>query len=313
MPKQLPSINNIELDELYKFSNVKLVVLDLDGTTVRHNELVVSKLISELNDKLKHHRYGINITIATGRTIHGAAPLINSLKLNKDIPVILYNGSVVARPYDFKILRKIVINSASSIQVIDACLTSNSASVYFYFVEEYDFPTISSAPEWVVGWTNGLQVQTDANGMNIQWQNDLDSLRNSEPCAILIHEPSIEKRDIILSILSLVTGVSCTKSGGSFIEVRPCTSNKAIALQYLSTKCSINSNEIAALGDNDNDAEMLRWAGIGMSVASASSLATESSDYVCQHGVAEGAVEALRLIQSARYYFYNPKKKKEPL
>jgi len=311
MLKLLPSVSDVELEELFKFSKIKLIVLDLDGTTVKHNACVISKLISELNIKLKHRRYGVNITIATGRTISGAEPLINSLALDRNIPIILYNGSVIARPYDYKILEKKTIDTVSARQVVESSLISNSASIYAYIVKDGVFPAVNSSSEQVFGWTKGLQEHTDVNGMEIIWQNNFDSLDNLKPCAILIHEPVVENKKNTLSMLNAIVGISCTTSSSSFIEVRPCNSNKATALQALSTISSIKKEEILAVGDNDNDAEMLKWAGIGMSVANASPLALESSDYVSLHGVAEGAVEALRLVRSSRYYFYNPKAKRD--
>jgi hypothetical protein len=45
---------------------------------------------------------------------------------------------------------------------------------------------------------------------------------------------------------------------------------------------------------------MLSWAGIGVAVNSASSLAMRSSNYRTKRGVLDGAIEVLRVVHSAR-------------
>ncbi len=58
----------------------------------------------------------------------------------------------------------------------------------------------------------------------------------------------------------------------------------------------IDVEEVAAFGDSDNDAKMLRGCGSGIAVANASPAAKEAADYVAERPYAEGVVEGLRWL-----------------
>ena len=58
----------------------------------------------------------------------------------------------------------------------------------------------------------------------------------------------------------------------------------------------IDLEEVAAFGDSDNDAKMLRGCGSGIAVANASPAAKEAADYVAERPYAEGVVEGLRWL-----------------
>ena len=58
----------------------------------------------------------------------------------------------------------------------------------------------------------------------------------------------------------------------------------------------IDSDEVAAFGDSDNDAKMLDGCGYGIAVANASIKAKEAADYVTNSPHARGVVEGLRWL-----------------
>jgi len=130
-----------------------------------------------------------------------------------------------------------------------------------------------------------------------------------EPSAILIdtsERPSAATT--IEKFISETGAVTVTRSGTKYLEVRPKGSNKGVALQCAGDFLGLSRDEVLALGDNDNDIEMLEGAGIGVAVSEASPAAVASADYICRKGVAEGAVEVLRLVKHARHYFFRPTK-----
>lgn len=48
-----------------------------------------------------------------------------------------------------------------------------------------------------------------------------------------------------------------------------------------------------AVGDNENDLEMIRAAGIGAAVANASAAVKRAADYVCDRGYTDGVTEVI--------------------
>jgi hydroxymethylpyrimidine pyrophosphatase-like HAD family hydrolase len=63
--------------------------------------------------------------------------------------------------------------------------------------------------------------------------------------------------------------VYVTSSNEDFIEMMNPEANKARCLRMLSESCGVPLKNIMALGDGDNDAEMVGAAGLGIAVANA--------------------------------------------
>ena len=137
--------------------------------------------------------------------------------------------------------------------------------------------------------------------MPVEWL-DWDNVGSAiTPSAVVIHtSEQIKTISGISSELSKIHDISYTHGGSAYIEVRPGNSNKGKALEFVSNVLELSRDQVLALGDNDNDAEMLSWAGIGVAVDSASKLAAKSSNYTASRGVIDGAIEVLKLVHSAR-------------
>jgi len=74
--------------------------------------------------------------------------------------------------------------------------------------------------------------------------------------------------------------------------------DKAHGLRQLAQKLGIRQEETAAIGDGDNDAAMLRWAGLGIAMGNASAAARGAADLEtadCDHeGLAKAVTEILQ-------------------
>ena len=117
MINRLPNYKD-DLDTLRPFSELRLVVLDLDGTLLESSESPFPAKVFDLARSLKHHKHNVMMTIATGRTLSGAQPLLNKLDILKKIPIILYNGSIILNS-KHEILYRKTIPSKSFQQIIN--------------------------------------------------------------------------------------------------------------------------------------------------------------------------------------------------
>jgi hypothetical protein len=69
--------------------------------------------------------------------------------------------------------------------------------------------------------------------------------------------------------------------------------SKGLALRRLAADMGIPVGEFLAVGDSENDLEMIEAAGIGVAVANARGEVKAASDYVTEKGDGEGFVEAV--------------------
>ncbi|HQD25534.1 MULTISPECIES: phosphoglycolate phosphatase [Methanoculleus] len=70
--------------------------------------------------------------------------------------------------------------------------------------------------------------------------------------------------------------------------------NKGTALRELAGELGIHPDEMMAIGDSENDIEMLRAAGVGVAVRNAPALTQSAADWVSQGMYGEGFVEAVK-------------------
>ena len=127
---------------------------------------------------------------------------------------------------------------------------------------------------------------------------------------ILEHEDCLDSIDVIVgdpekkkALMELLRAqcreIYLTTSVEQLIEISDRKAGKHSGIRFLQEYLGILPEETAAFGDADNDAEMLREAGIGIAVRNASPVCKAAADAVTlfceENGVAYGIREILRL------------------
>lgn len=282
------------------FSKIRLIALDLDGTLLdNYLDLDVGEDIFRIC-KLLYEKYQVYTIIATGRTLSGAKSVRDSLISNINVPLVLYNGSVVIHNNTYNILEQKFIDFNTTSKIINTFKLYENIQVFCY----YYIDNILNTYEIVKGYsinTNDLPKK-DFNGHSIEWytninDNEIES-ENILPSAILIDISTIPLDDKvkIKTYIEDIDTISMTASTSSYIEIRPRNSNKGLALKTLADYYQIKNEEILSIGDNDNDIEMLEYSGIGVTVSSASKRAKESSDFITLGGAYKGVFDILKKI-----------------
>ena len=180
--------------------------------------------------------------------------------------------------------------------------------VYAYFCDEDLFlqNDVNGIQERVLGWQFGQQdlprAAHEFNGLPVEWKGLQSTIDDHKPCAIVLKSPNFDALRAIADELIHTGNVSVTRSGSTYLEVRPLGSDKGIALEWVARRLGLSSNQVLAIGDNDNDVEMLKWAGIGVVVNTASPSARECADFLCDFGPFQGVVQVLRLVHEAHKY-----------
>jgi hypothetical protein len=77
------------------------------------------------------------------------------------------------------------------------------------------------------------------------------------------------------------------------LEVLPPNGSKGDALRVLLDELNIPAEQVMALGDGENDIEMLQLAGIGVAVGNASPLLKAVADQVVASNDDDGVAEAI--------------------
>jgi Cof subfamily protein (haloacid dehalogenase superfamily) len=303
MPQTVPGWQT-DVSELEAFSRIRLMAVDLDGSFVRPTARSVYPSLRDLHRSFAYGKYRIAVTVATGRAWGGAKPLVEDLSISKGMPIILYNGALVLENVTLGIIARRTIPRAAVDAIAGLCNPVPVKLYAYFFNDPFTAAAHSVFVEHVFALGKDVP-ELDINGLQVApWCDLPDKLTNCT--AMLVEVRKGPKFDRLRLQLESIEEISCTKSSGQYIEIRPRGVNKGEALRDVARHLNISLDRTLTLGDNDNDAEMLALAGIGVSVMGASRIALESSRYVCRHGAAEGAVEIMRLLKHAKRFFGSP-------
>lgn len=254
------------------------LVTDLDGTLVGRDLRIVPRSAEAV---ARYRSAGGEVVIATGRNEDAAGRFRDELGL--ETPMILYNGArVVAGDgaelagwtlgEDWARLRADVLNA----------LPPEVGAVAFV-----------AGTAWIVSDAEVLTgyAARDRIDLLTRHLSDDDSVTK---VMILAPEPPLDPlRDVVLAACP---DLQVVVSERTYLEVLPAGVSKGAALRILTAACGVDLSEVAAIGDNPNDIDMLRVAGLGVAVGDGHADVRRGADRVvgrCTDGAVADAIELL--------------------
>ena len=237
---------------------IKLVAVDIDGTLL-NSQFNVSK--ANVRALLEAHRAGIHVVLATGRRHTFAMPIAERLGFQPHI--ISSNGAMACAPSGEVItstfmprrVARALLNEMEPFAAL-AVLTFNRNGRGALVLQSRD----ASSPR-LRGWLE----------KNAEYVVEVDPLQDSlteDPIQIM-YCADIKQMEHVLALLTSTPAakdVTCSNTryahrDMSLVDVLPRGCTKGHALSQLAASLGVAADEIAAIGDNGNDREMLAFAG----------------------------------------------------
>ena len=91
-----------------------------------------------------------------------------------------------------------------------------------------------------------------------------------------------------------------SKSLPEFLEFASPDVNKASGLAFLADRLGFSREGTVALGDGENDVELVEWAGFGVAVANAHERVLAAADLVCPSDDEEGVAQVIEALLELR-------------
>ena len=88
--------------------------------------------------------------------------------------------------------------------------------------------------------------------------------------------------------------LNIVKSTDYYCEFVSPKADKGIAIEFLANKWGIKKEEILAIGDQDNDIQMLQTAGFGVAMGNGSPNIKKVADYIAPTVLEFGFAEAMK-------------------
>ncbi|WP_163972022.1 Cof-type HAD-IIB family hydrolase [Oceanobacillus halotolerans] len=236
-----------------------LIALDLDGTLLTDNKEITAKTSQVLQQAMDE---GHIVVIATGRPHRASIHYYHNLGLKT--PMVNFNGALLHHPTDKKwdALHNPMPNR-TALKIVDACYDLNVKNLLAevmdnVYLDQYDeeiMKIFQSTPQ-DAPFTIG----------------SLKSKLQEDPTSLLIHP----KEDHINELRSHLDNyhaelIEHRKWGApwNIIEIVKKGMNKAVGLQKIAYYYGIPKDRIIAFGDEDNDLEMIDYAGVGVAMGNA--------------------------------------------
>lgn len=272
-------------------SKVRLIALDLDGTTLDSSKQVSEKNRNAIINAVKN---GVHVCIASGRAFDTLPSVVT------EIPGIEYaitsNGAAVYEIRDKKCLRSYKLTAESVKTILE--LTKDMPVTYEAFIEgrayagsEYIHnPVKFGATKEAIHYIQTTRTLIDdITGFIRQHVNELDSMD------IIVKDADMKEK-VCDAIYKETQDVYITSSVKQLVEISYKDAGKKSGVKLLADRLGVSKEEIAAFGDADNDKDMIEYAGYGIAVANASISLKEKADYITLSNDEDGIAYAFANI-----------------
>ena len=258
---------------------IKMITIDLDGTLLRSDGSVSDRTVRTLQaarDK------GVVVAIATGRMYQTARPYGERLGLG-DSPLLLFAGGLIETLESKKILFQQVIPREWAQELAD------------------------------LARRRGWQLQTYIDDVlraarDDEWIRDYERITHSKAC--ICGDDFYHVQGACNKLLSRGGGEDLVArkaliekncpgrfnvlfSAPTFLEIMPQGVDKGEGIRRLGELYGIGTDEIMALGDSQNDLDMLKAAGFPVAMANAAEEVKAAAAYVTASNDDDGVAAAV--------------------
>ncbi len=268
-------------------AHIRLAAFDLDGTLLKEDKtpsLYTLQTLEELLDR------GVEVVLASGRS-RGIIPrvLLDNPRIRY---VISCNGAVV---WDLREKRAVT----EDLVPYDAALTILRKA------KEYDCVREASVEGMM--YVSEYDVETEIRRIFPNLREMMHTLRTAVPDVedffagrgvgaekLLFFYPTSESREPLRRWIEERFDLALTSSHPLALEVNAPGISKGAALRALAQRLGIAPENVFAIGDSENDGEMIRFAGTGVAMGNAEEPVLRLTDLVTADNDSDGAALAIR-------------------
>lgn len=258
---------------------IKMITIDLDGTLLRSDGSVSDRTVRTLQaarDK------GVVVVIATGRMYQTARPYGERLGLG-DSPLLLFAGGLIETLESKKILFQQVIPREWAQELADLARRRG------WQLQTYIDDVLRAArdDEWIRDYERITHSKACICGDDFYHvQGDCNKLLSRGG-----HDDLVARKALIEK--TFPGRFNVLFSAPTFLEIMPQGVDKGEGIRRLGELYGIGTDEIMALGDSQNDLDMLKAAGFPVAMANAAEEVKAAAAYVTASNDDDGVAAAV--------------------
>lgn len=267
--------------------SIKLIGLDLDGTTLNNNERVDDETKEALEESIGR---GIHVVFATGRSFYSLPPDIFNVEGVEYI--ITSNGAHITRLADNAVIYSNCIKSGPIDRILDIVIRHKVDVEAFIdgiaYIDRKEYESIKNYGSTYRSSNYVVKTRTPVDNIFLHMKEYENRIEN-----INMLFADSEKRRFIRKLLEKIPGITVTTSFTNNIEIGGATTNKGVALSYLLESLGLKRHNLMSFGDNPNDITMIKLAKIGVAMGNADVLVKQAADYITDDHDNNGVAKAI--------------------
>jgi len=268
----------------------KLLALNIDGTILKSNSRV-TKQTKEAIEYVKEK--GVHVTLATSRPFPAAKKIAKSLKLEDCL--ITSDGAFIASEVDEPIFVR-RIKEEKALQIADV-LERYECHIRVMHDHYSIGNKVKQRNHLIAKMTIGVG---DPLFYPITFVDSICDQLMENPIA----PPKIqvqffnkeEERKAIQQLETMVAGIRLFESEKGRLEIVSAGVSKARGLQTLGHYLGISSDQMVAIGSQDNDLDMISQVGLGVAMGNATNSVKEVADWVTRSNEQNGVAYMVREV-----------------
>jgi Cof subfamily protein (haloacid dehalogenase superfamily) len=224
---------------------------------------------------------GIPVILATGRMFRSVRPYAKAAGIEE--PMVCYQGAVVAEPVSGRWLRHEPIPLELAREAI-AAVTSEGYPLNCYVNDEL----------YVAEHTEASEAYASFQNLEVHAVGDLLAWLSEPPTKLVAVGDPVELDGLGQRLREHFHGrMYISKSLPYFLEFASPEVTKASGVAFVADHLGFARKRTVALGDGENDVELLEWAGYAVAVENAHERVLAVADLVCPPVQEEGVAQVL--------------------
>ncbi len=266
----------------------KLIAIDMDGTLLASGNKISNRTIETIH---KAKLAGVKPILATGRLYPSAKAYADKLGFKN--PIISGNGAAL-HDENGKLIYESYINNDTLRTLIE--VLDKSDLYYHLYSTESIYTNINKLDlELLTSYYGNDSGKLDIPALDYSDFESLEKLlkeRDENINKIMAIGEDYELKELEKN-LSKIDSIEVTSSWYNNLEIMNLGVSKGSTLNYLSKKMGIDSEQIIAIGDNENDLPMLKLAGLAIAMGNAVDFIKDKVDYITDINDKDGVAKAI--------------------
>lgn len=264
----------------------KLIAVDMDGTLLNSNGKISDENLSAVHEAIAK---GVKVVFTTGRGIKAIDSFIKEVKLSdKNEYVITNNGVSMYKTNTLECVRSHELNSE---EIKEICELGKNLDADILI---YDYATEGSI---FLRDSKFIQFEIRHIGMPVNIIPDYyENITEENKAFKILFVGDKEGIDSYIENIpdEIKSKYSVVRSLPNILEIFNKSCNKGTAVSELANMFNISREEVICIGDQQNDLEMIKYAGLGVAMGNAIDQVKEIADYITDTNDNNGVAKVIR-------------------